>query len=219
MGSNSGTFASDTSNRSTKDWIKALIILFIGLTIAHLGVSLFILADIGSDPFTVFVQGLSGRIGKSVGTAHVIILCVLLVLQIFTTKGYIKAGSIVCAFGGGPIIDLGIWMFGRFITESTGDFARYLIFISGCVILGLGISIVVNSNAGTGPNDLVSIILSDKLPKIQFKFVRMAVDATWVVIGFILGGKIGAGTVIGILLVGPCTQLFLPMTKKIIGDI
>ena len=219
MAENSGTFASDTSNRSTKDWIKALIILFIGLLISHLGVSLFILADIGSDPFTVFVQGLSGIIGKSVGTAHVLILTTLLVIEAFTTKGYIKPGSIVCAFGGGPIIDLGIWMFGRFITDNTGLAVRYIVFIIGCVTLGFGLSIIVNSVAGTGPNDLVSIILADKLPKIQFRYVRMIVDATWVIVGFILGGKIGAGTVIGIILVGPCTQFFLPMTKKLIGDI
>ena len=213
------SFASDTSNRTKKEWAYALVVLFTGLVIAQIGVSLFILADIGSDPFTVFVQGLSGIIHLSVGQTHVIILTVLLFLQTFTTKGYIKPGSIVCAFCGGPIIDLGIWIFGRFINESTPVAARYIVFIAGCAILGLGISIVVNSNAGTGPNDLVSIILADKLPKIQFRYVRMAVDFTWVVVGFILGGKVGAGTVIGILAVGPFTQFFLPITRKLIKDI
>lgn len=216
---NTSSFASDTSNRTKKEWAVALVVLVIGLVIAHLGVSLFILANIGSDPFTVFVQGLSGKLNLSVGQTHVIILTVLLVLQVVTTKGYIKPGSVVCAFCGGPIIDFGIWIFGQFINEGTPVALRYIVFIAGCAILGFGLSIVVNSNAGTGPNDLVSIILADKLPKIQFRYVRMAVDFTWVVVGFILGGKIGTGTVIGILTVGPFTQFFLPLTKKVIGDI
>ena len=216
---NTNAFASDTSNRTKKEWVFALVVLFIGLVIAHLGVALFILADIGSDPFTVFVQGLSGIIHLTVGQTHVIILAVLLFLQIFTTKGYIKPGSFLCAFCGGPVIDLGIWLFGRIITDGTQVWMRYIIFVAGCVIFGLGLSIVVNSNAGTGPNDLVSIILADKFPKAQFRYIRMAVDFTWVAVGFILGGKIGVGTIIGILTIGPCTQLFLPITKKVIGDI
>ena len=39
-------------------WIKRVILLLIGLTIAHLGVTLFLLADLGSDPFNVLIQGL-----------------------------------------------------------------------------------------------------------------------------------------------------------------
>ena len=35
-----------------------LAILFFGLTVAYLGVTLFLLANLGADPFNVFVQGL-----------------------------------------------------------------------------------------------------------------------------------------------------------------
>lgn len=35
------TFASDTSQRSITDWIRALLVLLLGLIIAHLGVTLF----------------------------------------------------------------------------------------------------------------------------------------------------------------------------------
>lgn len=41
-----------------------LTILFAGLIVAHLGVSLFLLASLGSDPFNVMIQGLSRTIGK-----------------------------------------------------------------------------------------------------------------------------------------------------------
>ena len=99
------TFASDTSQRSITDWIRALLVLLLGLIIAHLGVTLFLLSALGTDTFTVFIQGLSRVAGLSVGTVHVIVLCILMVLMLLTTKGYVKPGTIVCAFCGGPIID------------------------------------------------------------------------------------------------------------------
>ena len=81
------TFASDTSQRSITDWIRALLVLLLGLIIAHLGVTLFLLSALGTDTFTVFIQGLSQVAGLSVGTVHVIVLCILMVLMLLTTKG------------------------------------------------------------------------------------------------------------------------------------
>ena len=59
------TFASDTSQRSITDWIRALLVLLLGLIIAHLGVTLFLLSALGTDTFTVFIQGLSREIGRA----------------------------------------------------------------------------------------------------------------------------------------------------------
>lgn len=43
--------------RSVKEWAVRIVILMIGLTIAHLGVTLFLLSELGSDPFNVLIQG------------------------------------------------------------------------------------------------------------------------------------------------------------------
>ena len=51
----------DTSGRSAADWIRALLALLFGLAVAHLGVTLFLLSDLGTDTFTVFIQGLPER--------------------------------------------------------------------------------------------------------------------------------------------------------------
>lgn len=80
------TFASDTSQRSITDWIRALLVLLLGLIIAHLGVTLFLLSALGTDTFTVFIQGLSRVAGLSVGTVHVIVLCILMILMLFMSN-------------------------------------------------------------------------------------------------------------------------------------
>ena len=99
------TFASDTSKRQFKKLgLLHFSILLLGLIIAHLGISLFLLSELGTDTFTVFIQGLARTFNLSVGTFHVIVLCILLVVMLLTTKGYVKPGTILCAFCGGPII-------------------------------------------------------------------------------------------------------------------
>ena len=206
-------FASDTSGRSAADWAKALVVLLIGLTVAHLGVTLFLQSALGTDTFTVFIQGLSRVFGLTVGTVHVIVLCILMVLMLATTKGYVKPGTVVCAFCGGPIIDLFTWMLQGVINEASPMALRIVSMLVGCVVLALGMSIVINSNAGTGPNDLVAIILSDKLEKVEFRWVRVGCDLFFVAAGFLLGGTVGVGTVVAAFCTGPLVQFWLPKTE------
>ena len=88
----------------------------------------------------------------------------------------------------------------------------------GCVILAYGMTIVIKSEAGTGPNDLVAVVLSDKLKK-PFGIVRIVVDVSFVVLGFFLGGAVGIGTIICAGCVGPVAGVFLPVNEKIIQKI
>lgn len=216
---NEERFATDTSNRTLWGWGKALLILFVGLVIAHLGVTLFLLSDLGTDTFTVFAQGLARRVGIRVGMMQMIVVCILMVLMLLTTKGYVKPGTVVCALLGGPIIDFFTWILGGAISGESIMAVRVVSVVAGCIILSLGMSIVINSNAGTGPNDLVAIILTDKIQKVEFRWVRMACDVFFVVLGFALGGTVGAGTIVAVFLTGPMVQFWLPKTKKIVGAI
>ena len=176
--------------------------------------TLFLLSELGTDTFTVFIQGLSRIFGVSVGTVHVIVLCILMVIMLVTTKGYVKPGTVVCAFCGGPIIDLFTWMLDGWINVDAGMPVRVISMLAGCVILSAGMSIVINSNAGTGPNDLVAVILSDRIEKVQFRWVRVGCDLFFVVLGFLLGGTVGAGTLVAVFLTGPLVQFWLPRTKR-----
>ena len=79
-------------------------------------------------------------------------------------------------------------------------------------------TIVIKSDAGTGPNDLVAIVISDKTHR-RFSVVRILVDVCFVAAGYLLGGTVGLGTVICAFLVGPVAGLFLPVNERIINRI
>ncbi|MCR5166794.1 MAG: hypothetical protein K6C13_06235 [Oscillospiraceae bacterium] len=204
-----------------KEYIVRLVILFIGLVIAHLGVTLFLLSDLGADPFNVLIQGLHSLTVKAAsggithGMVHMAVCFLIIIALIITDKSYIKAGTVVCMFCGGPIIDFFSWLLAVFhIGEMTIVF-KLLILIIGCAVLAFGMTIVIRSEAGTGPNDLVAVVISDKSKK-RFGIVRIVTDCVFVAAGALLGGKFGVGTLICAFLVGPVADLCMPVSSSIV---
>lgn len=205
-----------------KELLLRVIILMIGLTIAHLGVTLFILSDLGSDPFNVLVQGIYRTVSSFVdwpflthGKTHIVICFLIILILLVVDRSYIKIGTILCMIFGGPIIDFFTAILAPILAISNSLIFKIIILALGCAILAYGMTIVIKSEAGTGPNDLVSVVISDKSGK-NFSIVRILVDLSFVIIGFVLGGSIGIGTIICAFCVGPVAGHFLPINEKII---
>lgn len=211
--------------KNVKETVLRLIILFIGLTIAHLGVTMFLLADLGADPFNVLVQGLfrgldslSGWAFLSHGRVHIAVCFLIILVLLIVDRSYVKLGTIVCMVFGGPIIDLFSLLLAPLFAMVSSFAVKLLLLASGCVILAYGMTIVIKSQAGTGPNDLVAVVISDKLQK-KFGVVRVIVDFSFVAAGWLLGGVFGIGTLVCAFLVGPVAGIFLPINEKLIEKI
>ena len=208
--------------RSGKEWALRIIILMVGLTIAHLGVTLFLLSDLGSDPFNVLVQGVFRTLERLLcwpflthGRTHVGISLLIVLVLLFVDRVYIKIGTALCMLFGGPIIDGFTLLLGSSLGNLDSIALRVLMLIAGCVILAYGMTIVIRSDAGTGPNDLVALVISEKRSW-KFSVVRVAVDACFTLAGFLLGGVAGLGTLICMFLVGPVAGFFLPINEKLV---
>ena len=118
-------------------------------------------------------------------------------------------------FFGGPIIDFFNWLLGGIINDSSSMVVRFISLILGCFILAFGMTIVIKSEAGTGPNDLVGVVVSDKTKK-PFGICRVIVDFSFVIIGVLLGGVFGIGTIVCAFLIGPIADKFLPISEKLV---
>ena len=210
---------------NAKELLLRVIILMIGLTIAHLGVTLFILADLGSDPFNVLVQGIfrtiSGILNWSFithGRVHIVICFIIILALLVIDKSYVKIGTVLCMIFGGPIIDMFTVVLAPIFEISNSLIFKIVLLALGCVILAYGMTIVIKSDAGTGPNDLVSVVISDKSGK-KFSVIRIIVDVSFVAVGFLLVGSLGIGTIICAFCVGPVAGHFLPVNEKIVNNI
>ncbi|MCR5765936.1 MAG: hypothetical protein K6G09_08190 [Treponema sp.] len=209
--------------RSLKEWLIRSFILMIGLTIAHFGVTLFLLSDLGADPFNVLIQGIYRKLvnltGSSLlthGRTHMLISLLIIAFLLLIDKIYIKAGTVLCMICGGPIIDAFTWLLHFILPDNMHLIYRLFMLIFGCIILAYGMTIVIQSDAGTGPNDLVALVLSDKIHK-KFGIIRLIVDAVFTLLGFALGGVVGAGTIVCIALVGPVAGFFLPVNGRLVN--
>lgn len=206
--------------RSFREMAVRVVLLLIGLWIAHLGVTLFLQTNLGSDPFNVFVQGLFRAIpwpewaGMTHGRVHLLVSLLIMVVLLVVDRSYVGIGTVLCMALGGPIIDVYTLWLAPFLNETLPLAVRLPLLAVGCVILAFGMTIVIRSQAGTGPNDLVAVVLSDKSGK-PFGPVRIGVDLTFALVGFALGGVVGIGTIICAFLVGPAAQLFFPVSEKI----
>lgn len=216
--------------------VKRLVLFFIGMSIIQFGVALFLKTRIGSDPFTVFTQGLATVLNKTgiqnlsivnliagkpevtPGVANMIILILLFIGILMINRKRIKLGTIICVIGVGPIIDLGVKAVSYFPVESANILIKMLLVLFGCFIIAVGFSILSASDIGVAPNDIVPFIIQDKL-KLQYRWIRICLDATFLIVGFILGGKVGVGTIISMLAIGPFIQLCLPYGKKVVDFI
>ena len=211
--------------RSPREWLIRILILMIGLSIAHLGVTLFLLSELGSDPFNVLIQGLFRTLSSLTewgflthGRVHIAVSLLIILILLLTDRSYIKIGTVLCMVCGGPIIDFFTLLLTPLFEKIGSLPLRILVLAVGCVILAYGMTIVIKSDAGTGPNDLVAIVISDKLHR-KFSVVRIIVDVCFVTVGWLLGGTFGIGTIICAALVGPVAGFFLPHNQRIIERI
>lgn len=210
--------------KNLKEMVIRVILLLGGLVVAHLGVTLFLLADLGADPFNVLIQGLFRTLSKQPvfvflthGYTHIAICFLIIIVLLIVDKTYIKIGTILCMVCGGPIIDF----FSLILTPMFVQmpYALKVVMLGlGCVILACGMTVVIKSDAGTGPNDLVAVVISDKLKK-KFGAIRILVDAAFVLAGFLLGGVVGLGTIVCAGLVGPVAGVVMPYSEKIVNKV
>lgn len=214
--------------------IKRLILFFVGMSIIQFGVALFLKTNIGSDTFTVFTQGLASTLDKTElrnfglvkfiagkpevtpGVANMIILVVLFTAIICIERKRINIGTLICVVGVGPIIDLGVKVVSLFPVDSYNYFIRALLVVFGCFIIAVGFAVLSATNVGVAPNDIVPFIIQDKT-KIQYRWIRITLDAAFLIVGFLLGGKVGVGTVISMVAIGPFIQFCLPYGEKFVN--
>ena len=204
--------------KKLSETIKKLLLFLLGMSIIQFGVALFLRMNIGSDPFTVFTQGLANTLNNlgmnvTTGTANRIILVVLFSIILLLNKNHIKIGTIICVIGVGPIIDLGIRVVSVLPVESYSYLLKMLLIALGCFIIAIGFSILSATKVGVAPNDIIPFIIKERI-NCEYRWIRICMDAFLLIGGFMLGGTVGVGTIIAMATTGPFIQLCLPYGQK-----
>ena len=208
-----------TSWRAESRWRSGpstFLLLVIGLWMFGTGEALLVESGLGNGPWTVLAEGLTTRLPLSVGLATFLISVTVLLLWI-PLRERPGLGTIANAV----VIALALQVMVVVIPEPTGDslmtlVARLLMVLMGIALIGLGSGIYLTTGLGPGPRDgwMTGIHQRYGWPVSR---VRMGIEATVLVLGWLLGGTVGLGTVLFALLVGPAVGYGLRLAAGLDG--
>ncbi|EQB87356.1 putative membrane protein YczE [Clostridium punense] len=183
--------------------------LFFGLFLYATGIVLTINANIGLSPWDVFHQGLSNTVGITMGQANIIGGFAIIIYNAFAGEK-IGWGTISNMIFIGIFVD--ILMLNRLIPVFHNIILQIVMMGLGMLVIGAATYFYISVGLGSGPRDGLMIALTKKTNK-SVRFIRSCIEITVVVLGSLLGGSFGIGTLIMAFAMGPCVQFVFKLFK------
>jgi uncharacterized membrane protein YczE len=181
--------------------------LLAGLALYGFSDGLILLAHLGVDPWDVLHQGLARRLGLQVGTWSIIVGAVVLLGWIpLRQRPGIGTLCNVVLVGGGIDLVLGT------IPAPHGLVVRTLILVAGIILNGVATGLYIGAGLGPGPRDGLMTGIAARGHSIRV--VRTGIEVVVLVSGWLLGGNVGAGTVLYAAAIGPLAHVFIPMFRR-----
>lgn len=166
-------------------------------------IAFLVIALLGASPWDVLTQGLSLHLPLTFGTITIVIGAIVLLLWI-PLKEKPGIGTIINMLAVGPFADLGFLV----ILEADAMWLRITYMLLGLLFAGISTGMYLGARFGPGPRDGLMTGLH-RVTGWPIWVVRSGMEVTVVVIGFLLGGVVGIGTVIFALFIGPVVQFFM----------
>jgi len=189
-----------------------------GLIILALGISLTIKGKrLGIGPWDVLHVGLYENFGLTIGTWSIIMGFLIVISTTIVLKEWPKIGTWINMVLLGIFIDIFNWLLPNY--EGLG--AQSVIFLIGIIVMSYGVGIYMSPNVGAGPRDSLMLIFVEKFG-VSIKKIRTIIEVVVALLGWLLGGPVGIGTVITALLIGQFVHYTLPQSRtllmKILGE-
>ena len=191
-------------NRSTKAIGVNMILAALSLFVNGFGVYLTIAANIGAGPWDVLNLGISKQFGILYGTASVIVSYSILGLDI-GLKEPIGIAMFIDAVVVGKSVDFFNML--HVVTPGKSTFQGILIMIAGLIIMAFTQYTYMSASLGCGPRDTLLVALTKRMKAIPIGAVSIGLLGTATLIGWLLGGPVGIGTLICAFATGPIMQM------------
>ncbi len=180
-------------------YVKRFVRLLAGLFLFALGTCFIVQADIGLAPWDAFSMGLSLATGLSFGDI-VIVTGILILIVDYAMHEQLGFGTILNALLIGKFIDLIQW--GRLVPKMEHYASGIVMLLAGEIILCLATFLYVGAGLGCGPRDALMVALGKRFPKRPIGLIRGIIEGSVLLAGWLLGAKIGIGTVIAVFGIG-----------------
>jgi len=199
---------------SLKGYAKRIFIVTFGLVFAAYGVGLTVTAQLGVSPWDVFSQGVALQLSKVLGKEIMMgtitqITAALVIIVDVALKEKIGIATIIdtCIFGGA----LNFFLKHNMLPYPQAFPVKFILMVLGYFIWGLGIYIYMKQALGSGPKDALFVIFAKR--KIPVAIAKNSIEAVVFIIGWIMGGTIGIGTVVAVFAMGYIIEFWFKVFK------
>ncbi|HDN2676227.1 TPA: hypothetical protein RRE62_000412 [Klebsiella pneumoniae] len=184
--------------------LRRLLQLYIGLVLYGVSTALFVHANLGADPWDVFHLGVAKKLGISFGTVIILTGAAVLLLWIpIRQMPGLGTVSNVIVLGLAADATLAV------LPPLESMVARSALLVGAIVLNAIATGMYIGAGFGPGPRDGLMTGLHARTGW-SLRGIRTAIELSVLLIGWLLGGKFGVGTVIYALSIGPLIQLCLP---------
>ncbi len=182
--------------------------LLLGLTGYGFSMAMMVRAGLGLDPWDVFHQGLSLRTGMTIGTASAVIGIVVLLAWI-PLRNRPGIGTVANVVVIAVTVDAGL----AILHTPTSLPVRVAMMVGAVVLNAISTVLYIGAGLGPGPRDglMTGLVVRTGL---SVRLVRTSIEALVLVVGWLLGGTVGVGTLFYAFGIGPLVQCFVRITPK-----
>jgi uncharacterized membrane protein YczE len=180
--------------------------LIVGLALYGFAMAMMVRAGLGLDPWDVLHQGLSARMGFSIGTASAIVGVVVL-LGWIPLRNKPGIGTVANVAVIAVAVDAGLAV----LPTPTSLAVRIPLMLSAVLLNAFATVLYVGAGLGPGPRDGLTTGLAVRTAW-SVRTVRTLIEGSVLAVGWLLGGTVGVGTVVYALGIGPMLQLLLWVT-------
>lgn len=190
--------------------LKKFSTLFIGTLFLGFGVSFSLKAAFGNGPMGVFVHGLSLHLPLTYGTCNALVGVIEIIIGYLTQKENVTKWTWILLLCGSYSMDLGNFL----IPNVSLIYLRVFYLGMALVFYNLGIAMQQYAHMGLGNLDCFIFGLGNFFKIKDYRMIRMIIEVTMMIVGIILGGKFGIGTITQAFLNGSIVVFFLKNIKK-----
>lgn len=203
------TWWSSEDPMNTRPRLSTLAILLVGEFLFGLGDAILIAAEEGNTPWTVLAEGIAIVIGWSVGQATFLVSIAVLFLWI-PIKEIPGIGTVLNAI----IIAATIEVMVPLIPPPESDLVALFQVLLGIILIGIGSAMYLTANLGPGPRDGWMTGLQ-RVTGVPIGRVRVTIELSVLVVGVVLGGTFGFGTILFAFAIGPVVASCLAVAERI----
>jgi uncharacterized membrane protein YczE len=185
-------------------WVARSIWLVTGLFLCALGILAFLESKLGLPPWDVLHQGIAKHTPLSFGFANEAVALVVLVVA-WLLGARLGPGTVANAALIGLFVALVEPLHVVQQLEAWPVGARLALLVAGLAMFGVGTAFYIGAALGAGPRDSLMLVGAARTGA-RIGVTRAVLEGSVLVVGFLLGGRVGLGTVLFALAIGPAVE-------------